>query len=119
MTLVTEPETGIEIETAIEIARGTGIGAAIEIVTGTGIGTGTKAETAIETGTGPEIAHHAGTVETAARVGAVSSGTDPRTKSSGNKSRAQVSDPRALRPAACPTLGRIQLRWTGKITTKR
>lgn len=88
MTPVTEPETGIEIETATEIVRGTGIGTAIEIGTGTATGTATEAETAIETGTGPEIAHHAGTVETAARVGAVSSGTGPRTKSSGNKLRA-------------------------------
>lgn len=118
MTPVTELETGIEIETATEIVRGTGIGTAIEIVTGTGAATATEAETAIETGTGPEIAHHAGTVETAARVGAVSSGTDPRTKSNGNASRAQVSDPRALRPAACPTLGRIQLRWMERIASK-
>lgn len=103
-------ETGTGNETVI----GTGIGTATEIETGTA----TEAGTAIETGTGREIVHHAGTVETAARVGAVSSGTDPRTKSSGNKTRAQVSDLGALRPTACPTLGRMQLRWTGRITLK-
>lgn len=107
---MTETETGNETETATEIVIGTG--------TGTATGTVTEAGTAIETGIGPEIAHHAGTVETAARVGAASSGTDPRTKSSGNKPRAQVSDLRASRPAACPTIGRIQLRWTGRITLK-
>lgn len=112
--------TGIETATETETAIGTGTGtvSAIEIVIGTVIGTATEAGTATETVTGPETAHHAGTVETAARVGAVSSGTDPRTKSNGNKPRAQDLDLRALRLAAFPMLGHIPLRWTGRTASK-
>lgn len=108
--------TGIEtgIETATEIVIGTGTGSAIEIATGTV----TEAGTVTETATGPEIAHHAETVETVARVGAVSSSTDLSTKSSGNKPRTQDPDPRTLGLAAFPTLGRIPLRWTGRTASK-
>lgn len=101
---VTETGTATEIE--------------IEIGTGTGTATVTEAETEIGTGTGREIAHHAGTVETAARVGAVSNGTDPRMKSSENNQMAQDSDLRAMRLPARPTLGHIQLRWTGRLATR-
>lgn len=92
MTVIgTAPENAIGIETATEIVIGTEIGNVIEIVTETvtGIERGTETEvgTAIEKGIGPEIAHHAGTVATAARVGAVSSGIDPMTKSSGSRPR--------------------------------
>lgn len=108
--------TGIEtgIETATEIVIGTGTGTAIEIATGTA----TEAGTATETVTGPEIAHHAETVEIVAQVGAVSSGTYPSTKSSGNKPRTQDSDLRTLGLAAFPTPGRIPLRWTGRTASK-
>lgn len=82
MTVIgTAPENATETETATEIVIGT------ETVTGIETGTETEFGTAIEIGIGPEIAHHAGTVATAARVGAVSSGIDPMTKSSGSRAR--------------------------------
>lgn len=111
MTPATVTETATE--TAIET------GTAIEIVTGTGTGTGTETEpgTAIETGTGPEIARHAEIVETAARVGAISSGTDLRIESSGNKPRVQHPEVRASCLAPYQSLGHGQLKWTGKNAT--
>lgn len=106
------------IGTVTETATVIGTATEIEIEIGTGTATVTEAETEIGTGTGREIAHHAGTVETAARVGAVSNGTDTRMKSSENNQMAQDLDLRAMRLPARPMLGHIQLRWTGRLANK-
>jgi hypothetical protein len=105
-----------EIEIGTEIGTETAIGT--ETGTETGTGTGTDLGTVIGTGTGSEIAHHAETVESAVRVGAVSSSTDLRAESSGNNPRTEDSKLRTLRPVAVPTRGHRKPRQTRRNAKK-